>query len=418
MQRGAEWLSRKMNELGLEHVEVIPTGGNPVVYGEWLKLPQKLTVLVYGHYDVQPVDPLTEWVSPPFTPTRRGENIFARGASDMKGNGIAVLSALEAWMRNGGLPINVKVLFEGEEEIGSHNLEQFIESHKEKLQCDIFLSADALITGPNLPSLAYSARGILFFEVSVYGPKTDLHSGEFGGAVENPAKVLCELIAGMHDSSGRVTLPRFYEQVRTLSGEERADLARTPVSEEEFRQTAGVSQLDGEEGFSTLERLGVRPTLEVNGLSSGFTGEGEKNVLPARAMAKISMRLVPYQNPQAIEEGFREYIRKNAPSTVRWEIKKFSSVPAVLMSRDSLGMHAASKALEAAFGVKPIFRLGGGTLPVVGLVQEKLGVDAVMMGFSLPEDNLHAPNEKYYLPNFPRAIESYIRFFDLVSHER
>ncbi len=418
MLRGAEWLSRKMNELGLEHVEVIPTGGNPVVYGECLKLPQKPTVLVYGHYDVQPVDPLTEWESPPFTPTIRGENIFARGASDMKGNGVAVLSALEAWMRNGGLPINIRALFEGEEEIGSHNLEQFIESHKEKLKCDIFLSADALITGPNLPSLAYSARGILFFEVSVYGPKTDLHSGEFGGAVENPAKVLCELIAGMHDSSGRVTLPRFYEQVRTLSGEERAELARTPVSDEEFRQTAGVSQLDGEDGFSTLERLGVRPTLEVNGLSSGFTGEGEKNVLPARAMAKISMRLVPYQNPQAIEEGFREYIRKNASPSVQWDIKKFSSVPAVLMSRDSLGMHAASKALEAAFGVKPIFRLGGGTLPVVGLVQEKLGVDAVMMGFSLPEDNLHAPNEKYYLPNFPRAIESYIRFFELISHER
>ena len=417
MLRGAEWLSRKMNEFGLEHVEVIPTGGNPVVYGEWLKLPQTTTVLVYGHYDVQPVDPLTEWVSPPFTPTIRGENIFARGASDMKGNGVAVLSALEAWMRNGGLPINIRVLFEGEEEIGSHNLEQFIESHKEKLKCDIFLSADALITGPNLPSLAYSARGILFFEVSVYGPKTDLHSGEFGGAVENPAKVLCELIAGMHDSAGRVTIPRFYEQVRTLSAEERADLARTPVSDEEFRQTAGVSQLDGEEGFSTLERLGVRPTLEVNGLSSGFTGEGEKNVLPARAMAKISMRLVPYQNPQSIEEGFREYIRKNAPSSVRWDIKKFSSVPAVLMSRDSLEMQAASKALEAAFGVKPIFRLGGGTLPVVGLVQEKLGIDAVMMGFSLPEDNLHAPNEKYYLPNFSRAIESYIRFFELVSHE-
>jgi len=418
MLRGADWLSRKMNELSLEHVEVISTSGHPVVYGEWLKVPGKPTVLVYGHYDVQPVDPVAEWVSPPFAPTIRGDYIFARGASDMKGNGVAVLSALEAWMRNGGLPINVRVLFEGEEEIGSHNLEKFVESHKEKLKCDVFLSADALITGPNLPSLAYSARGILFLEVSVYGPKTDLHSGEFGGAIENPAKVLCELIAAMHDSSGRVTLPRFYEQVRTLSGEERAELARTPLSEEEFRQIAGVSQLDGEDGFSTLERLGVRPTLEVNGLSSGFTGEGEKNIVPARAMAKISMRLVPHQDPKAIEEGFREYIRKKAPPTVRWDIKKFSSVPAVLMSRNSLGMHAASKALEAAFGVKPIFRLGGGTLPVVGVVQEKLGVDAVMMGFSLPEDNLHAPNERYYLPNFSRAVESYIRFFEAISHER
>ena len=416
MQRGADWLSRKMRELGLENVEVIPTMGHPVVYGDWLKVPGKQTVLVYGHYDVQPVDPLSEWVSPPFQLTVRGENIFGRGASDMKGNGVAVLNAMEAWMKNDGMPVNVKVLFEGEEEIGSDNLEQFIESHKEKLKCDVFLSADALITGPNLPSLALSARGIVFFEVWVYGPKIDLHSGEFGGAVPNPAKVLCDLIAGMHDTSGRVTIPRFYDQVRKASDEERAELARTPLSDEEFRQTAGASQLDGEKGFTTLERLGVRPTLEINGLLSGFTGEGEKNIVPARAMAKISMRLVPDQDPQAIEEGFREYMRTKSPTTVEWSIKKFSSVPAVVMSRNSPGMRAASKALEDAFQVKPIFRLGGGTLPVVGLVQEKLGVEAVMMGFSLPEDNLHAPNEKYYLPNLPRAIEAYIRFFEEISH--
>jgi len=417
MVRGADWLSRKMREIGLENVEVIPTKGHPLVYGESPKVPGKPTVLVYGHYDVQPIDPVSAWVSPPFQPTVRGDNLFARGASDMKGNGVAVLGALEAWMRTDGLPANVKVLFEGEEEIGSPDLGEFIDSHKEKLKCNLFLSADALITGPNSPSLAYSARGILFFELSVYGPKNDLHSGEFGGAVTNPAHVLCELIAGMHDSSGCVNIPRFYEQVRILSSEERAELARTPLTDEEFRQTAGVTEPNGEQGYTTLERLGIRPTLEVNGLLSGFTGDGEKNIVPAKAMAKISMRLVPYQDPQTVEEGFMEYIRTKTPPTVKCEIKKFASVPPVLMNRNSSGMRAASKALEAAFGVKPIFRLGGGTLPVVGLVQEKLGVEAIMMGFSLPEDNLHAPNEKYYLPNFPRSLEAYIRFFDAIAHE-
>jgi acetylornithine deacetylase/succinyl-diaminopimelate desuccinylase-like protein len=406
-----------MNGIGLNHVGVIPTQGHPVIYGEWLEAGNKPTVLIYGHYDVQPVDPISEWTSPPFEPVVRGGNIFARGASDMKGNAIAVLKSLEAWMKTGQLPVNVKVLFEGEEEIGSPHLEPFIDSNRDKLRCDVFLSADALTLSPDQPSLICGLRGIAYFELWVQGPDKDLHSGEFGGAVHNPANVVCDLIAGMHDPDGRITLSKFYEHVRTLPDDERAELARTPISDEEFRKTAGVKETWGEKGFTTMERLGARPTLDVNGLSSGFTGEGIKTVIPAKAMAKVSMRLVPNQSPALVEEELREYMRVKAPLTVTWNLKMLGSASPMLLDRNVPCMRAASSALEVAFGKKPVFKLEGGTLPITAVVKRKLGADIVMMGFSMPNDNFHSPNEKYHLPNFYHGIEAYIHFFDFLSRQ-
>jgi acetylornithine deacetylase/succinyl-diaminopimelate desuccinylase-like protein len=417
MVRAAEWLSGHMNGIGLNHIEVIPTQGHPVIYGEWLGAGNKPTVLIYGHYDVQPVDPISEWTSPPFDPVVRGDNIFARGASDMKGNAIAVLKSLEAWMKTGQLPVNVKVLLEGEEEIGSPHLEALIDSNREKLRCDVFLSADAVTLSPDQPSLCYGLRGIAYFELWVQGPDKDLHSGEFGGAVQNPANVICDLIAGMHGTDGRITLSNFYEHVRTLPSDERAELARIPISDEEFRKTAGVRETWGEKGFTTTERLGARPTLDVNGLSSGFTGEGLKTVIPAKAMAKVSMRLVPNQSPTLVEQELRDYMQARAPPTVTWDLKMLGSASPVLLDRNTLCMRSASSALEVAFGKKPVFKLEGGTLPITAVVKERLGADIVMMGFSLPNDNFHSPNEKYHLPNFYHGIEAYIHFFDFLSRQ-
>jgi acetylornithine deacetylase/succinyl-diaminopimelate desuccinylase-like protein len=415
MQRAAEWVARQMNSMGLQNVEILPTARHPVVYGDWLNAPGRPTVLVYGHYDVQPVDPLDEWVSPPFAPTIRGENIYARGASDMKAQDHAFLKALEALLKHGELAVNVKILIEGEEEIGSPNLGAFMEQHKDRLKCDVALNADSGMLRADLPTMIYGLRGLAYFEVWVHGPRQDLHSGVFGGSVHNPAQVLCELIAGMHDADGRITLPGFYDKVRALSDEERAALARLPITDEEWRVTAGVPQLYGEKGFTNTERLGARPTLEVNGFLSGFTGEGSKTVLPAKAMAKLSTRLVPYQDDIAVEAQLKEYLRKHAPPTVTWEVKKLVSGPAVLVNRDSDAMRAAAAALEATFGVTPVFALTGGSVPVVSLVQAKLGVDSLLMGFGLPDDNLHAPNEKQHLPNYYRGIEAYIRFFSNIA---
>lgn len=415
IQRAAEWLARALTNLGLHNVAVLPTAGHPVVYGEWLNAPGKPTVLVYGHYDVQPADPLNEWTTPPFEPNVRGENLFARGASDNKGQIFAALKALEALARNEGLPLNVKVLIEGEEEIGSPNIAPFIAQHKDKLRCDAILNTDMGILRPDLPALTYGLRGLAYFELWVYGPAQDLHSGVFGGAVANPATVLCELIAGMHDADGRITLPGFYDTVRQLSDEERAELARLPLTDDDWRAMTGVPQLAGEKGFTTVERLGARPTLDVNGILAGFTGEGAKTVLPAKAMAKISMRLVPYQDPNAVEQQLRAYLQQHAPPTVRWELKKLAGAPAVLVNRDTPAMRAAVRALQETFGVKPVFKLEGGSVPIVSVFQTMLGVDPVQMGFSLPDDNFHSPNEKLHLPTFYRGIETYIRFFDILA---
>lgn len=415
IQRAAEWLARALMNLGLGNVAILPTAGHPVVYGEWLNAPSKPTVLIYGHYDVQPADPLDEWKTPPFEPTMRGQHLFARGASDNKGQIFAALKALEAFVRTNGLPLNVKVLIEGEEEIGSPNIAPFLAQHKDTLRCDAILNTDVSILRPDLPALTYGLRGLAYFELWVYGPAQDLHSGTFGGAVANPATVLCELIAGMHDADGRITLPGFYDRVRHLSDEERAELARLPLTDDDWRAMTGVPQLAGEKGFTTIERLGARPTLDVNGIWSGFTGTGAKTVLPAKAMAKISMRLVPHQDPSAVEQQLGAYLQQHAPPTVRWELKKLAGAPAVLVNRDTPAMRAAVQAMQATFGVKPVFKLEGGSVPIVSMFQTMLGVDPVQMGFSLPDDDFHSPNEKLHLPTFYRGIETYIRFFELLG---
>lgn len=412
MQRAAEWVAAQLHAMNFQNVALLPTGGHPVVYGERLSAPGKPTVLIYGHYDVQPVDPLDEWKSPPFEATIRGDDLFARGASDMKGQVHAFLKALEALIQADALNLNIKVMVEGEEEIGSVHLAPFLQEHEEKLKCDVCLNADSQIVSPEQPSIVYGLRGLAYLELVVYGPEHDLHSGIFGGSLRNPAQVLCELIAGMHDANGRVTLPGFYDNVRELTEEERAELARFPLSDEEWKKTAGVADLYGEQGFSTTERVGARPTLEVNGILSGFTGEGSKTVLPAKAMAKISTRLVPYQAAHAVKSQLEEYLRQYAPATVRWQVIEHTSSPAVLVDRDSDFIRAALAALDESFGVKPVFQLLGFSVPVVSMIQKILGVESVLMGFGLSDDNLHAPNEKLHLPNYFRGIESYIRFFE------
>ncbi len=419
IERAAEWVAQQMRAVGLENVSILPTAGHPVAYGEYLHTPNKPTVLVYGHYDVQPVDPLDEWLTPPFGATIHGDTMYGRGASDMKGNVHETLKALEALKQNGGIPLNVKVLIEGEEEIGSMNLGAFIDAHKELLQADLCLNADSGILAPDMPAIVYGLRGLAYFELWVHGPSQDLHSGTFGGSIANPAQVLCELVAGMHDAQGRVTLPGFYDKVRVMTDQDRDEYARLPINDELWKMMTGVTNVTGEIGFTTQERTGARPTLEVNGLLSGFTGEGAKTVLPAKAMAKISTRLVPFQDDTAIEGMLKKYVAEHAPDTVRWEVKKVTaSAPGVLLDRDSVGARAASAALRETFGSDPIFIAQGGSVPIVTMLQEKLGLDSVLLGFGLPDDKIHGPNEKLHLPNYYRGIETFIRFFENVATVR
>ena len=412
MQRAAQWIAAHMRSVGLDQVQVMPTAGHPVVFGEWLKAgAQAQTVLVYGHYDVQPAEPLELWTSPAFDPQVRGENLYGRGVTDMKGQFLAVIDAIEAILKTGHLPVNVKFLIEGEEEIGSPSLGDFMAAHRDLLACNVALNTDTGIFSQEQPSITYALRGLAYFELRVFGPDHDLHSGLFGGIVNNPAQVLCELIAGMHDKQGRITLPGFYDRVRPLSEAERQELARLPVHEATYLKQTGAPALWGETGFSPVERLGARPTLEVNGLLSGFTGEGSKTVLPSKAMAKISMRLVPDQDPDEVHQQLLRYLEGHAPQTVRWEVTSLAGGTASISERDSAGVRAMSSALEAVWGVRPVFRREGGSVPVVADFKHYLGVESVNTGFSLPDDNMHAPDEKLHLPTWQRGIEALIYFF-------
>ncbi|TAH49376.1 MAG: dipeptidase [Chloroflexota bacterium] len=414
VQRGAEWVAEKLRGMGMENIAIMPTGdgaGQPLVYAEWLHASDAPTILVYGHLDVQPVDPLNEWLTNPFEPTIVGDWIYARGASDMKAQTLAVMKALEALLKTDSLRVNIKVIVEGEEEVGSPNFGAFLREYKEKLKCDVALNCDSQMASQDLPSIVYGLRGLCYFEIWVYGPAQDLHSGLFGGTIHNPAQVLCDLISGMHDAAGRVTLPHFYDEVRELSETERAELARLPITDEGWANAAGVSALWGEKNFSVVERAGARPTLEVNGLYAGFIGEGSKTVLPAKAMAKISTRLVPNQRPEKIKQQLEDYLRAHAPDTVRWTVEQFAAGEPVLLNRDSRYVRAAQDALQETFGVAPVFQLLGWSVPVTNSLNDELGVDVVVMGFGLADDGTHGPNEHFYLPNFYRGIESYIRFF-------
>jgi len=413
MERAAEWIASKMRQIGLDNVGVYPTGGHPAVYGEYLKAPQAPTVLVYGHYDVQPPDPVGLWESDPFEPIQKGENLYARGASDMKGQVIISLAAVESILnQDAEFPVNVKFIVEGEEEIGSPNLENFIDSHQELLSCDVALNPDTGMISATIPTITYGLRGLAYFELKIFGPEHDLHSGLFGGIVHNPAQVMADLIAGMHDKNGRVTLPGFYDRVRILSEEERRELARLPLSEKEYIRQTGASELwEGEKGYTAVERLGARPTLEINGLYSGFIDPGSKTVIPSYAMAKISTRLVPDQNPEETYQQLLQYLRDNAPSTVRWEVIKMAGGPACLTDPQLPATQALAKSLETVFGEKPVYKLEGGSVPVTSTMEDILGVKSVLTGFGLPDDNIHAPNEKLHLPTFYKGIDTLIHFF-------
>jgi len=410
IQRAAEWVAVQLRALGMKKVQILQTARHPVVYGEYLGAKGAPIVLIYGHYDVQPADPLALWKTPPFEPTVRGENLYARGASDMKGQVLAALKAVESVVKAGGLPVNIKWLIEGEEEVGSPSLSQFIAGRKDLLACDFALNPDSGMIGVEAPSITYALRGLAYFELRVYGPAHDLHSGLYGGVVHNPANALAELIAAMHDEQGRVTLPGFYDKVRPLSAEERAELARLPMDEKFYLAQTGAPALYGEAGYSPVERVGARPTLDVNGLLSGFTGEGTKTVLPAWAMAKISMRLVPDQDPKEVHQQLLRFLEERAPKDISWELIAMQSAPASISERDTLGVQALGKALETVWGKRPYFKREGGSVPVVLHMQELLGVESVLTGFSLPDDNLHAPNEKLHLPTWYRGIEALIHF--------
>jgi acetylornithine deacetylase/succinyl-diaminopimelate desuccinylase-like protein len=411
MDRAAQWVSNQFEELGLTGVEIFPTGGHPVVYGEMLSdFENATTILVYGHYDVQPAEPLELWTTGAFDPVQRGENLYTRGASDMKGQVMATIKALESVLSTGKTPINMKFLIEGEEEIGSPNLEKFIANHQKLLKCDFALNPDTGMIGAENPTITYALRGLAYFEVRIDGPDHDLHSGIYGGVVHNPAQALCELIAGMHDENGYVTLPGFYDKVKPLGDEERTQLGHLPMGKDFYLEQTGAEALWGEKDYSPVERVGARPTLEVNGIYSGFIGEGSKTVLPAWAMAKISTRLVPDQDPDDVHQQLIRYFEENTPETVSYKIVYLVGSPASISDRNSVGVQAMQDAMQRVWKVKPLFRREGGSVPVVVLIKDILKIDSVNCGFSLPDDNAHSPNEKLHLPTWNRGIDTLIHF--------
>ncbi len=405
--RCANYLEGHLTDIGLENVRQFATDGHPIVYGEWLHAPGKPTVLFYGHYDVQPPEPLELWVSPPFEPTIRDGYLYARGVSDDKGQVFCHLKAIEALLKkNGKLPVNIKVLIEGEEEIGSVHLAPFVEKNQTLLGADVVLISDTPMFGPDQPSLCTSLRGLVYLEVEVEGCKSDLHSGQQGGAVPNPIQALAKIISNLKDDDQRITIPGFYDQVLP----DRVDI---PFDEEAYRNEVGAEELVGEAGYNSLERRWLRPTLECNGIVGGYIGPGAKTVIPSKAMAKISMRLVANQNPDDILFKFKAYIRQIAPKSVRVSFNEFhpSGWP-VRVKTESVAVQAAMRAIEKSFGRKPIFQGEGGTVPVVADFQRLLGLQSVLMGFNLPNDGIHAPNERFSLDRYYKGIHASAYFFE------
>jgi len=404
-RRAAEWTAEALRNAGMQNVRLMETPGNPVVYGDWLNAPGKPTVLFYGHYDVQPVDPLNLWTSPPFEATVRDGEIYARGAADDKGQVFMHIKAVEAFMKQAGsLPLNFKFFIEGEEEVGSVHLDQFVREHRQDLAADVVVISDSPMFDRGIPSICYGLRGLAYFQIDLRGTRSDLHSGSFGGAVANPAMVLAQILAQMKDRSGRIKIPGFYDDVRELSEAERAEWRKLPFNETRYRKELGAPKLFGESGFTTLERVWARPTFEVNGLLSGFTGEGAKTVLPAVAMAKVSMRLVPDQHPDKVAQQFEDYLKKVAPRTVEVKVTRMHGGKPWMAEFDNKYVRAAGRAIERGFGKSPVFNREGGSIPVVSTFQEELGVPSVLFGVGLPDENAHAPDEKLDLGNFHSGI--------------
>lgn len=407
----AAFVAERLKEAGADAVEICPTAGYPIVYGEKIIDPALPTVLVYGHYDVQPAVPLELWTTPPFEPEIRNERIYARGSADDKGQFYMHLKAFEAMWASGELPCNVKFMIEGEEEVGSNNLSTFVKNEKQRLAADMVLISDTSMLGNDTPSIDVGLRGLSYVEVEVTGPNRDLHSGVYGGAVANPINILSRMIAQMHDDQGRIAIPGFYADVVALSEADRKALNSAPFDVEEYKKDLGIEALHGEEGFSTFERTGTRPTLDVNGIWGGYTGEGAKTVLPSKAYAKISMRLVPNQRSETITQLFSDYFKSIAPPSVHVEVRPHHGGEPVVTPSDSPEFKAASLAMKATFGKEPIPTRGGGSIPIVALFEKELGLKSVLMGFGLDIDALHSPNESYGVFNFYKGIETIPWFF-------
>jgi acetylornithine deacetylase/succinyl-diaminopimelate desuccinylase-like protein len=416
MIKCAELLVKKLTEAGLSRAQIYQTEGHPLVYGEWLGAPGKPTVLIYGHYDVQPADPLELWDSPPFEPIVKNGKIYARGATDDKGQMFMHVKCIEAYFKTlGSLPLNVKFIIEGEEEVASEHLEKFITQNTELLKCDTVLISDTGLYENGVPTLSYGLRGLTYMEVEVEGPNRDLHSGEYGGAVINPINALAEMITKLHDKNGKVSIPGFYKNVEKLSKTEKADFNKLKFSEKKFAKSIGLSKVTGEKGYSTLERLWVRPTLDCNGIIGGFTGRGAKTVIPSKAKTKISMRLVPNQNPKRITKLFTKYIKEIAPSSLKVTVRDLHSGAPCLISLKDKAIEAASRAMEEAFGKKTIFIREGGSIPVVSVFSKRLKVPSVLMGMGLASENIHSPNEHFNLHNFELGIKSSAYFMNEYS---
>ncbi|MDH3267789.1 MAG: dipeptidase [Ignavibacteria bacterium] len=416
MITAANFVSTKLTQAGMENVKIIETKGHPLVYADWLYAPGKPTLLVYGHYDVQPVDPVNLWDSPPFEPTIKGGNIFARGATDDKGQMYMHIKSVEAYFKTlGKLPLNVKFIIEGEEEIGSGNLDEFVNKNQDMLKCDAVMISDTSLYGPGIPTLTYGLRGLCYMEVVITGPDRDLHSGTFGGGVDNPINVLAEMIAKLKDSNGKIKIPGFYDAVVNLTKKERENFKTLHFSEKQYAKALGVKELNGEKGYSTLERVWARPTLDCNGIFGGFTGEGAKTVLPSKATAKISMRLVPNQDPIKIGKLFKSYINKIAPKTVKVQIADLHGAYPIATSLDDKATLAAANALAKVFGKKTVFMREGGSIPIVVTFAKKLKAAPVLMGMGLNTENLHSPNEHFNLNHFHLGILSSAYFIQEFS---
>ena len=411
VKRAAEFIKQKFIDAGADKSEIIPTAGHPVVYAEKIMDNSLPTILVYGHYDVQPPDPLNLWTSPPFEPVIKDGKIFARGACDDKGQVYMHIKAFELMMKNNSLPCNVKFMIEGEEEVGSDHLGDFIKENKNRLKADVILISDTSIISNDVPSITVGLRGLSYVEVEITGPNRDLHSGVYGGAVGNPCNILCEMIASLKDENNHITIPGFYDDVIELSSDERKEMARAPFNLDNYKKELNIKEVHGEKGYTVMEQTSIRPTLDVNGIWGGYTGEGAKTVLPSKAFAKISMRLVPNQDPDKITELFTKHFEKIAPSSVKVKVTPHHGGSPVVTPTDSPAYEAASEAMESSFGKKPVPVRSGGSIPIVALFKTELGLDSVLMGFGLDTDDIHSPNEHFGIFNFLKGIETIPLFF-------
>ncbi len=416
VRRAAQFVVDELKRIGMENVELITLGGgHPLVYAEWLHAPGKPTVLMYGHYDVQPPDPLDEWTTPPFEPTERNGNVYARGAVDDKGQMWMHVKALESLFsaHGGKLPVNVKVLIEGEEEVGGESISKFVAQQGAKLKSDFALVSDTEMFAPDLPTLCVGLRGLIYTELEACGAKIDLHSGMYGGAAPNPFFALCQIIAQLKDDNGHILIPGFYDQVKKPTDAELKAWNSLPFDENEYREhEVGSRELTGESGFSVMERTWARPTLEVHGMPGGFTGAGAKTVIPAKATAKVSMRIVPDMDPQRSFDLYKNFVLSLAPKGIELKIKLLSMGEAIVIGTDNPFVKASTAAMKEVFGKETVFIRSGGSIPIVAEFEKHLGLPSVMMGFGLPDDNLHAPNEKFNIANFHRGIESIVRFLE------